>query len=294
MTSIFRRLPLALGFILTIFAFCILAFTEVRAGEDNTMAFVPVDVIYLMKSPESPSGYKEKIRWTISSPSDWERFFVNIAGLPLDETKADPLKNKADDLIILTRNDANKLTGLDIYISTYGIMYVNRGAKHGYFADKNKFRKFLEEEQKLNASFESFGGKKIDPKSTGIVVEYNINQNMPNPSWLIDTPDMVHMYSSFLKGLKPYDHYELTWIVNGERYDDFGNFVLVLNYAGAPARIATITKKSIRLSNSFIETTYYQDPDDYYNFFKDQVRERINYNEKYKNQATEAIDKRQF
>lgn len=261
---------------------------------DDSIPFSPVSAVYLVKDKTSAFGYKERLRWSINTSEDWDRFYKIMPGFPYDKTvNPDPLKANVDDMIVLSRKDANKLTGFDIYLSAIGIMAMERQAEHKYYPDSNNLWTFLKEEQRQNASFENLtNSKAADSNTAGIVATYNINRNMINPTWAVTTQDRIASYDSYFMALKPYTDFELKYSAPQMNYDDVGVFVLNLNYPNAPAKIAAVTSKTIRLSNSFIKTTYYQDPQDYYNFYKSQAREMLNYNMKYGN--VKDVDERQF
>lgn len=284
---------------LQIFAFLFMlsvgiAFSTPAHAESGTIPFSPVSAIYLVKDNNSTFGYKEKLRWSINTAEDWDRFYNIMPYFPYDKTlNPDPLKANVDDMIVLSRKDSNKLTGFDIYLSAVGIMVVEREADHIYYPDTNKLWGFLKEEQSQNASFENLGsGKAINSNTRGIVVTYNINRNIANPTWAVTAPERVAAYDAYFMALKPYTKFELQYSAPQMTYDDVGVFILNLNYDKAQAMIATVTPKTIRMSTSHIKTTYYQDPQDYYNFYKSQAREMLNYNSKYRN--VKDIDERQF
>jgi hypothetical protein len=261
----------------------------------GTNDYTPITAFYFLKDPKEASGYKEKIHWEITNATDWENFYRNIPALPKDKSvEPDPFLHGAEDIIVLTRNDVNGFTGFDIYLSARGLTMVVRGANHYYYPDNNGFRKFLEEEQSQRSSFESFDHKDIDIKAPGVVVTYNVNQNIPNPTWLVKNNDDKNLYDSFLKTLKPYEDNQMNWIAGNENFDGFDLFVLHLNYPGAPAKIATVSKKNLRLSNPKVIKTYYQDTEDYFNYFKTQAREMMDYRAKYKSNESNAIKRSRF
>lgn len=267
-----------------------------QAKAETPESFSPVNVVYLIRDESAPNGYREKFHWQIRSQEDWNRFYDTLPGLPLDKTNnSDPMKSKVDDMIIMSREDANKLTGFDIYLSNLGIMIVRRGATHTYFPDTNKFRAFLEQEQKTRSSFETFlDNKEIAKNAQGMTIIYNVNKNIPNPTWLIDKPDDLALYSDFFKGLTPIPPFDLRYHYGDENYDDTGVFFLTLNYPGSPGENAAVTKRSIRVSTPFISSEYLQDTKKYYQYFKAQANEMINYNQKYKVNELEADERREF
>ena len=192
-------------FLLLVSLICIslLAAFPDRALAEET-AFSPIHAMYMVRDDTAESGYREAIRWSITTPDDWNRFYNNIPSMPQDTSAdPDPLKNKVEDVIILTHTDSNGLTGYDIYVSTLGIMVISRSAKHEYYKDNNKLRAFLEDEQKRRASFDQFLKNSVSKKSMGIVVTFNINQSLPNPMWLIDDTENIRLYNSFLKPWRP-------------------------------------------------------------------------------------------
>jgi hypothetical protein len=278
-----ERLNISKAVLGIIFAMLIFIPHHQTHAQVGTVLFTPVNVLYLVKDPDSPFGYKEKLQWSINSSADWERFYKTMLSLPEDKgINPDPLKAKVDDIIVLSRKDANNLTGFDIYISQKGIMSVHRDAVHTYYPDSNKLWDFLKEEQSHHASFDAFSKNiEISKKSIGIVATYNINQNIPNPVWLVDDPAKVTTYDSYFLALKPYTEFELRFSAEKIDFDDMGIFILNLNYPDAPGNIATVTQKSIRISKGAINSRFYQDTQDYYNFYKSQAREMMNYNERF-------------
>lgn len=288
MTPVRRRTFLSL-FVAAIAT--LVSFSALAGPNDAT----PITAFYFIRDPAAPTGYKETIHWEITNATDWENFYRNIPALPRDKSvEPDPFLHFADDIIVLTRNDVNGFTGFDIYLSARGLTKVTRSASHYYYPDNNGFRKFLEEEQSQRSSFESFDRQTISTKTPGIVVTYNVNKNIPNPTWLIDKNEDRYLYDSFLKTLKPFEDFEMNWIAGNEDFDGFDLFVLYLNYKGAPARIATVSKKHIRLSNPKVTKDFYQDPEDYFNYFKTQAREMMEYRSKYKSNESNAIKRSRF
>jgi hypothetical protein len=287
---IMPRFPL----LISLFLIFLLDFYSGRARADET-PFTPVQAMYMVRDSAAQAGYREVFRWSITAPDDWKRFYNNIPSLPQDTSAdPDPLKNQVDDIIILTHTDSNGLTGYDIYVSPLGIMVITRGATHQYYQDNNKFRAFLEDEQKRRASFDNFLKNEVPKNSMGMVVAYNINKSLPNPKWLIDDPENLRLYNSFFKVLTPLSGKPLDAAIEEEGFDKLGHFVLTLNYANAPAQIAVVGKKNIRMSNNTITSRFYQDTGKYYTFFRDQAREMISTKEKVKEREAEAISRRQF
>lgn len=293
--KIFKNFKCFKSTIVLLFALALLSPLSRAHAQAGTVLFTPVTVLYLIKDSDSQFGYKEKLRWSINTIADWDRFYKTMLSLPLDKSvNPDPLKSKTNDLIILSRKDSNQLTGFDIYISPKGIMAVHRDANHQFFPDTNKLWDFLKEEQKKNASFETFSNQsKISPKTLGIVTTYNINQNIPNPVWLVDTPDKIAVYDSFFVALKPYTPFELQFKIDTSNFDNVGTFILNMNYPKAPASLVTVTQNSIRLSTGVINTKFYQDTEDYYNFYKSQAREMLNYNERFGDKL-KSVSEREF
>lgn len=278
-----------------LFCLTLLILTGAAPAQADSIIFRPIDAVYMVRDPGTKDGYKEKLRWQVNSPDDWARFYENLPNLPKDNTtNADPLNGKVDDMVVFTHTDDNDLTGYDIYVSNLGIMKVTRGATHQIYPDTNQLRAYLIEEQKDRASFESLSGDSVSSKSNGIIVTYNINESIPNPVWRISEQNDIRIYDSFFKALKPLTGAKLKSARSGENFEGFGTFVMNLNYPRAPARIATVGKTSIRMSNGFISTDFYQDTQNFYKFFKDQAREMIKYKEKFKSEEEQAEDKRKF
>lgn len=260
--------------------------------------FLPVTAVYLVKDSGPGGQYQEKVRWVVNNPDIWHNLSRMLPLLPIDQTaNPSPVQNEADDMIILTRDELNGLTGIDVYLSPVGIMTIERGAEHAYFADTNLMWEFLENEQQEHSSFDTFiNGEddKINKKAKGIVATLNLNQNLPNPHWMVEDPERLKVYSAYLKGIRPYSDWELRVEQQQENFDALGLFVLYLNYPDAPSEIATISNNSIRLSNAKLTTTYYQDTQDQYPIFRRMAQEMIAHKAKYKKQESDAVDKREF
>ena len=258
--------------------------------------YLPVTAAYLVRDEGGSGAYKEKVRWIVNNNDMWDHLSVMLPLLPVDRTpNADPLANSVEDIIVLTRNELNGMTGIDVYLSSIGIMTIERGAEHAYFADTNHMWDFLDNEQGQESSFDDFTeDSKINKKETGIVATLNLNQNLPNPHWVVNDPEKLKLYNSYLKGIKAYSDWDLRLEKQQENFDALGLFVLYLNYKDAPAEIATISKNSIRLSNSKVTTNYYQDSQDQYAVFRRMAQEVIAHNAKYKKQEVEAVSKREF
>ncbi len=257
--------------------------------------FLPITAVYLVRDTGPEGAYREKVRWVINNADIWSNLSVMLTLLPADRTPdAHPLQNKVDDMIILTRDELNGMTGIDVYLSSIGIMTVERGAEHAYFADTNLMWDFLESEQANLSSFDNFTETEYSKKDKGIVATLNLNQNLPNPHWLIDDAEKLKLYNSYLKGIKAYSDWALRIEKQQENFDALGLFVLYLNYPDAPAEIATVSRNSIRLSNSKVTTSFYQDTQDRYPVFRRMAQEVIAHNAKYKKQEVDAVSKREF
>jgi hypothetical protein len=294
MTLSFKKLLTAL---LALIAGSTLIFSaQPSHAASDKKQYLPVTAVYLVRDESGSGGYKEKVRWVVNGSDIWDHLNTMLPLLAVDRTpNADPLTNDVDDIIVLTRNELNGMTGLDVYLSSIGIMTIERGAEHAYFADTNMMWDFLDNEQGLESSFKNFTEEsEINKKEPGIVATLNLNQNLPNPHWVVNDPEKVKLYNSYLKGIKAYSDWDLRLEKQQENFDALGLFVLYLNYKDAPAEIATISKNSIRLSNSKITTTYLQDSQDQYPIFRRMAKEVIAHNAKYKKQEVDAVSKREF
>ena len=282
---------------LTGIALTALAFSTSVSHAAERKQYLPVTAVYLVKDASVASGYKEKVRWVLNNPDIWENMSQMLTLLPSDRTvNADPRKNEVDDVIILIRNELNGMTGFDVYISSVGIMTIDRGAEHAYFADTNLMWEFLEGEQENLSTFDNFAEAEYSKTEKGIVATLNLNQNLPNPHWQVpaDDTEKIKLYNSYLKGIRAYSDYDLRMEKQEENFDSLGLFVLNLNYPEAPAEVATVSKNSIRLSNSKVTTSFYQDTQDQYPIFRRMAQEMITHNAKYKKQEVEAVGKREF
>lgn len=260
----------------------------------NDAAATQVIASYLVRDNSTASGYKERIRWVLNSDT-WNRLALIVPNMPLDRTEnPSPFKSGAEDIIVLTRNDVNGMTGKDIYLSNIGIMVIERSAEHAYFKDTNKFWDFLEEEQGEHSLLENLNEEGFDSKAPGIVVVYNLNQNLANPNWKINEPEALELYQSYMKGMVAYSDYDLKYTLDTSKFDKLGLFTLYLNYDSAPAKVATIAKGSLRLSNPVTSTIYYQDTKDQYTVLKGLAAAMLTQDEKQKKEEREAVSKREF
>lgn len=242
-----------------------------------------VTAYYMVKDPAAQGGYQTKVSWELTDSSEWKNFYNRIPQLPEDVSKEpDPFLRGAEEIIVLTEGDIHNLSGFDIYLSARGLTLMERSADHYYYPDTSKIRKFLQEEQELRAPFEKFDSEIIDKKSPGIVVTYNLNKNIPNLDWLISSPEEIKIYDSFLLTLRPYTNNEVVQNLDKNEFEGFDTFILNLNYPRAPAKIVTVSTKSVRMSNPKITKRFYQDKEDFFNFFKSQAREVMDYRAKYK------------
>lgn len=285
----------ALKSFLLLTALLVLTALPARADE-NTVIFRPVNAVYMVRDAANPTGYVEKVRWTITSSQEWAKFYNYLPDLPKDDFGgSDPLSGRTDDMIVFSHTDDNGLTGFDIYVNGFGIMAIKRGAVHAYYPDANRLWTFLRDEQKERASYEKFSPEAVSKSTRGIVVTYNISESIPNPIWVVNTMDELKIYNSFFKGLRPITGFALRDLEASRDFDSLGTFVMNLNYGGAPAKVATVSNKSIiRLSNGFVRTDFYQDTKDFYKYFKNQARDNIKSQERFKDVNKSNISKGVF
>ena len=228
----------------------------------------PVSVILYHADPKAKEGYAEDYRWRMTRSDEWRRFEYLISKMDVGkETDINPFLKNPDQLLVLSVKDSNGVTGKDYYISKNGIMMTTIGAKSKYYSDEENMIKFLKEELTNRSSFESFPGEKIPPDAKGIVVRFNINENLPNPSWLINKQKDVDLYDSLLRNLPLYNDQYANQLINSNEFNENGTYTLLLNYPKAPAKFATIGVDGIRLSNTFSTDKFFVDDKKYFKYF---------------------------
>lgn len=234
----------------------------------------PISAIYYQADPKGKQGFREVFRWRFNAGDDWRRFAHFAPQLPpTTEEKASPFKTSSDDMIAISVKAANGVTGQDYFLSKNGIMISEVKAKHRFYRDMNNMNAFLKEEILNHDGFEKFPGEKFAADRQGIIVRYNINEDLPNPSWLINTQKDVNLYDSFLRNMKPLARLQKL------NFDTTGHFVLLLNYPKAPDRFATVGASGIRLSESYSEDKYVKDEKNYYGYFRAMALEHMKISE---------------
>lgn len=223
--------------------------------------------------PAAKEGFTEVYKWRMNESDEWRRFEYLAESMKKGEKeKVSPFINKPDEMLVMSIKDANGLTGKDYYLSKNGLLVSTILAKDNYYEDVRNFYKFLKEEVTNQSSFEKFPGEVYPMDSKGIVARYWINQNLPNPSWLIDKQHNLNLYDSFMRKLPP---------INGEQFrytnpfEEKGNFILLMNYPEAPGKFATIAPRGIRISTIGNEGRYLIDEKSYYKYFYNLTRENM-------------------
>jgi hypothetical protein len=61
-----------------------------------------------------------------------------------------------------------------------------------------------------------------------------------------------------------------------ESFNQAGNFILILNYPGAPARYAVVSKNGVRLSKIKQKNDFYKDTIGFFPLFKKQAVDALN------------------
>ncbi|PZP56340.1 MAG: hypothetical protein DI586_04010 [Micavibrio aeruginosavorus] len=218
-------------------------------------------------------GFTEVYKWRMGESDEWRRFqYLTETMKKGDKETISPFLNKPDELLVLSIKDPNGLTGKDYYLSKNGILISTILARHKYYEDAKLFYKLLKEEVTNQSSFEKFPGEIYPTDSKGIVARYWINQNLPNPSWLIDKQENVNLYDSFMRKL-PIIHTEQSMYLNS--FELKGNFILILNYPEAPGKFATIGPSGVRISTIDNEGRYLIDDKSYYDYFYTLTKENM-------------------
>ena len=226
--------------------------------------------IYYKADQKAENGYREAYRWRFNASDEWRRF-VNFAPQMTAKTDAEasPFKRAAEDFIILSVKDANGVTGRDYFLSKHGVMISSITAESVFYSDAHDFYSFLKEETLNHKGFETFPGEKFANDKQGVIVRYNINEELPNPSWRINTQENLNLYDSFLRELTPMER------LSRADFDRLGHFNLLLNYPKAPGEFATIGPDGIRISKSVSEDKFYKDERGYYEFFRKAALEHM-------------------
>ncbi len=223
--------------------------------------------------PDAREGFTEVYKWRMNESDEWRRFEYLAESMKKGNKETiSPFINKPAEMLALSVKDANGLTGKDYYISKNGILISTILARHDYYKDSKNFFKFLKEEVTNQSSFEKFPGEVYPMDSSGIVARYWINQNLPNPSWLINKQENLNLYDSFLRKLPKYN---MAKFENITPFEDKGNFILLLNYPKAPGKFATIGPAGIRISNIGSEGRYVLDDKSYYDYFYNLTKENM-------------------
>lgn len=249
----------------------------------------PVSAVYYQADPDAKQGFREIFRWRFNANDDWRRFAHFAPQMPVStDEKVNPFKTSPTDMIALSVKDANGVTGQDYFLSENGIMISLVTAEHQFYQDTHRMNAFLKEELLNHKGFEKFPGEKYPPGRQGIIARYNINLDLPNPSWLINQQKDVNLYDSFLRDIKPLSR------LRRENFEAPGHFILLLNYPNAPGRFATIGPQGIRLSRSYSEDRFFKDESNYYQYFRAMALEHKSIAEDVKKEEHKSLENSQF
>ena len=264
-------------------------------SSSQALAEVPLQITIYKADPSSSTGYKETYQWRLNENDEWRRF-VYLVGKMETARKEDvsPFLRKPDEMIVLSYKDDNGITGKDYYLSPYGLMVTSILAKNTYFVDSHGAFDFLKDQLSHQSSFEKYPGEKISPDTKGIVIRYRINENLPNPAWLVTKDQDVYMYDTFFKKLSPANAGDIAQFMNFQTFEEKGNFSLILNYAHSPARFATIGERGIRLSQLYSTDLFYADPKNYYEYFYNLTQESSRLRKKVDAKEKKIIEQGQF
>ncbi len=258
-------------------------------------ADTPVKAILFVADPNSAQGFVEKYHWQMNQSDEWRRFEFQASQMPPGEKNAvSPYMRKPAELIVLSVKDPNGITGKDYYLSPNGIMISDVGSKNDYFEDTHDFYSMLKEEVTNHSSFEKFDGETIPPESPGIVVHYRINENLPNPVWLVNTQKDVNLYDALMRDLKPYDRIDTKKLILSGSFEKMGNFVINLNYPGAPAKYVTVGLNGLRFSQNFTEERYVLDQKKYFDYFHNIAMDSIRTDRETQTKDKKILERGQF
>jgi hypothetical protein len=249
--------------------------------DDPTQIYPTITVIHMVANEKT---YKEDFRWSFAITVPWTIFYNNIPSFPASNTKTDPFTVPTSEFFIVTVNNRNMIEGDDIYISQEGIMMLSRRTSDIFYFDENNFSTFLGKEQLAKAGYEKLS-LPDDRGKDGIVVLYNISEQIANPSWLISSPEELDRYHAYLSLLTPLEKFHQVEEMKDPKYNRLGNYVLYLNYPKAPARVATVSGQYVRMSSLYMTNNYYQDPKNYFAYYKTQM-------EKIRNEEVERLQNR--
>jgi len=259
------------------------------------LAETPVLVTHYKTDPKAENGYRQEYQWYMNQNDEWRRFVYLVGKTPTAKKEdISPFLRKPDDMIVLSFKDENGVTGKDYYLSKYGIMVTSILPKNFYYYDTHDFLKFLKEELTQQSSFEKYPGEKISTTTNGIVVRYRINDNLPNPAWLISEQHSVDVYDMFLRNLAVPKPGEINKVINRQSFDEKGYFSLLLNYPKSPAKFATVGADGIRLSRLYSIDTFYKDDKNYFRYFHDMAKESSRTRTKVEEKEKRIIEQGQF
>lgn len=249
----------------------------------------PVTGTYYKADPSAENGYREIYRWKFNASDEWRRFaHFSTQGAVETEERANPFKSKPAEFIVLSMKDLNGFTGKDYFLSENGLMVSALSGKSSFYQDRHQFHAFLKEELLNHKGFESFPGEKFAHDRQGIIVRYNINEDLPNPSWLINKQKDVNLYDSFLRGLKTSEKLQKF------NFDGIGYFHLLLNYPKAPGKFVAIGPNGIRISQTSSEDTFFKDEKNYFKFFRDMASDHMNMSKDVKEKDKLFTEQNQF
>ena len=268
------------------------AFTCAISGSSFAESLVSISLY--RADARAENGYRKAYHWKMNKSDEWRRFdYLANERMSVGE-KADvsPFIAKTDKMLVMTTKDDNGITGKDYYLSKNGLMVSEILTKDKYFLDTHQLYPLLQENLKEHTTVETFPGEKIPVNAPGIIVRYLINQDMPNPSWLVNKQKDINFYDSLLRRLKPNEFWQ-----NAKIKDSFEGkkiFVLSLNYPKAPAKYAIIGVEGIRFSDTDSKDSFLNDDDKYFDFFYNLTMENIKGKIEIKDRERERIERGSF
>lgn len=227
---------------------------------------------------KGPNGdYDVDIKWPLENNPQWYGLLNRMDEMNKIADIKNPIAQKDPNVILLVENNADSISGSDIYISDQGyILRVVRKPVDFYHSTPKRFYDFLDAEMKALGSDYAVEEKKVQTKQPGIVVVYMGNSMLSNPTWVINDAQSLAIYQKFIQDIvapPPGTSTNPGSLTEEEKnFDTMGNFILYLNYPDAPARMAILKKSGlIRFTKIKLEATCIKDEAKLYQIFEQQA-----------------------
>lgn len=221
--------------------------------------------------------YDLDTKWPLENNPQWYGLLDRLGEMEKMETAKNPIAQKDPNVILLVENNADGISGSDIYISDQGyILRILRKPVDFYHSTPKRLYEFLDSEMQVLGGGYSAEAKKVSTSQDGIVVVYLGNSMLSNPSWVINDPNSLKIYKKFIDDIispPPGVSTNPGGLTEDDRnFDVMGSFVLYLNYPDAPAKIAILKKSGLmRFTKIKLEATCVRDEIRLYKTFEQQA-----------------------